>query len=79
MINDELRKVIMQAKTLSDISKELRRAKMRYLQERLLEKVLDGTTSINEMVRVLSTSKTRLSFVPAPAMFNAGSKVLAFT
>ena len=56
-MNDDLRKAILQAKSLSDISKNFRRAKMRYLQERFLEKVLDGTTSINEMVRIFSSAK----------------------
>lgn len=57
MLNDHLRNAIKQAKTLSDIGTELRRAKMLYLQEQGLLRVIAGITSINEMVRVLSKSK----------------------
>ncbi|MFZ0033923.1 MAG: ATPase, T2SS/T4P/T4SS family [Sedimentisphaerales bacterium] len=59
IINDELRNVIRQSTSLSEISKEFRRAKMVYLQEQALRKVIDGTTAIDEMVRVLSTSKDK--------------------
>jgi len=57
IINDELRTVIKQSKSLSEINTEFRRAKMFYLQEQALRKVIDGTTAVNEMVRVLSTEK----------------------
>ena len=56
-INDELRRVIQQSKSLSEIGTEFRRAKMLYLQEQAMKKVIDGTTAINEMVRVLSSEK----------------------
>jgi type II secretory ATPase GspE/PulE/Tfp pilus assembly ATPase PilB-like protein len=56
-IDDELRKVIRESKSLSDIGTQFRRAKMLYLQEQALKKVLAGTTAINEIVRVLSTPK----------------------
>jgi type II secretory ATPase GspE/PulE/Tfp pilus assembly ATPase PilB-like protein len=56
IMSDELRQAILQAKSLSEISTQFRRAKMLYLQEQALRKVVEGTTSINEMVRVLSTS-----------------------
>jgi hypothetical protein len=32
---------------------------MLYLQEQILRKVIAGTVAINEMIRVLSTSKTK--------------------
>jgi len=51
-INDELAKVI-QTKPIQDIAKYFRRAKMLYLQEQMLRKVISGTTTINEMIRVL--------------------------
>jgi len=57
LVDDQLRKVIRQSKTLSEINTQFRRAKMLYLQEQMLRKVIDGTTAVNEMVRVLSTSK----------------------
>ena len=50
-------------KFFRDISKNFRRAKMRYLQERFLEKALNGVTSINEMVRIFASNKCNpLSF-----------------
>ncbi|MHC4488936.1 MAG: GspE/PulE family protein [Planctomycetota bacterium] len=53
-INDELRKTIIQAKSLSEIGSQFRATKMLYLQEQTLRKVMAGTTAINEMIRVLS-------------------------
>jgi type II secretory ATPase GspE/PulE/Tfp pilus assembly ATPase PilB-like protein len=57
IMNDELKNVIKQSKSLSEISTQFRRAKMLYLQEQTLRRVIAGTTSINEMVRVLSSDK----------------------
>lgn len=54
VFNDKLKKAIYSAKNLQDITTYLRKAKMKYLQEQMLERVLDGTTSINEMIRVIS-------------------------
>jgi len=56
-IDDRLRETIKQAESLSEIGSLFRGAKMLYLQEQALRKVITGTTSINEMVRVLSKSK----------------------
>jgi len=56
-INDLLKDTIKQAKAMSEISTQFRRAKMLYLREQAMRKVIDGTTAINEMVRILSTSK----------------------
>lgn len=53
-INDQLRKTIIQSKSLSEIGAQFRATKMLYLQEQALRKVINGTTSINEMIRVLS-------------------------
>ena len=64
VLDDELRKVLKQTKSLSEIATQFRRAKMRYLQEQALRKVVDGTTAINEVVRILSTSKKRKSKKP---------------
>ncbi len=63
-INDELRKAIVQAKSLSEIGNQFRRAKMLYLQEQALRRVVGGTTSINEMVRMLSTPKKQKTKKP---------------
>jgi len=57
MMNSGLKKAIKQAQSLSEIGTHFRRAKMLYLQEEALKRVIEGTTSINEMVRVLSGSK----------------------
>ena len=64
IINDELKKAIKQSKSLSEIRTQFRRAKMLYLQEQALKKVVDGTTAINEMVRVFSTAKKQKTQKP---------------
>lgn len=55
--NEQLRAAIKQAKSLSDVATQFRRAKMLYLQEQALRKVINGKTAINEMIRVLSATK----------------------
>lgn len=56
MLNDDLREVLRQSKSLPEIGTQFRRAKMLYLQEQALRKVIAGTIAINEMIRVLSTA-----------------------
>jgi type II secretory ATPase GspE/PulE/Tfp pilus assembly ATPase PilB-like protein len=51
-INKELSQVI-QTQPIDEIGKHFRRARMLYLQEQALRKVINGTTTINEMIRVL--------------------------
>jgi type II secretory ATPase GspE/PulE/Tfp pilus assembly ATPase PilB-like protein len=58
-LNDELRKVIHRSKSLPEIGTQFRRAKMLYLQEQSLRKVITGSVAINEMIRVLSPSKSK--------------------
>ena len=58
-MNDELRKVVRKSKSLPEISTQFRRAKMLYLQEQALRKVIGGKVAINEMIRVLSASKMK--------------------
>ena len=58
-IDNKLREAIKQSKSLSDIASHFRGAKMLYLQEQALRKVIAGTTAINEMVRVLSKTKPK--------------------
>jgi len=58
-LSNELRKAITQTKSLPEIGMQFRRAKMLYLQEQALRRVISGTVAINEMIRVLSTSKTK--------------------
>ncbi len=57
MMTGELRKAVRDSKSLSEISTHFRGAKMLYLQEQALKKVVEGTTAINEMVRILSSGK----------------------
>ncbi len=61
IINDDLRKIVRDAKSLPEIGTHFRRAKMLYLQEQALRKVIAGITDINEMIRVLSSSKGKTS------------------
>ncbi|MHC4677301.1 MAG: GspE/PulE family protein [Planctomycetota bacterium] len=55
-LNDALREVLKRSKSLSEIGTQFRRAKMLYLQEQVLRKVIAGTMDINEMIRALSGS-----------------------
>jgi type II secretory ATPase GspE/PulE/Tfp pilus assembly ATPase PilB-like protein len=57
VLNQELKKNVAQTKSLSEVAPLFRAAKMFYLQEQALRKVVDGTTSINEMLRIFSESK----------------------
>jgi type II secretory ATPase GspE/PulE/Tfp pilus assembly ATPase PilB-like protein len=57
VLTDELRKAIRQVKQLPELGMQFRRAKMLYLQEQALRKVIAGKTAINEVLRVLSSSK----------------------
>lgn len=61
VLNDELRAAIRQVKQLPELGMQFRRAKMLYLQEQALRKVIIGKTSINEMLRVLSSGKKQNS------------------
>lgn len=64
VIDEQLRKGIKQSKSLSEIATHFRRARMLYLQEQALKKVIEGTTSINEMVRILSANKKKVKRPP---------------
>ena len=64
IINDELKNVIRQSASLAEISTQFRRAKMIYLQEQAMRRVVAGTTAIDEMVRVLSTSEKQKTKKP---------------
>ena len=59
IISKELRKVVRHAKSLPEIGTHFRRAKMLYIQEQALRKVIAGITAIDEMIRVLSASKSK--------------------
>jgi len=57
MIDEQLREVIRRSESLSQIGTEFRRAKMLYLQEQALKRVVAGETAINEIVRIFSSKK----------------------
>jgi type II secretory ATPase GspE/PulE/Tfp pilus assembly ATPase PilB-like protein len=57
MIDQQMRKAIEEAKSISEIGACFRSARMLYLQEQALRKVIAGVTSVNEMVRVLARSR----------------------
>jgi len=52
LITDEIRDLVVQNASLSQIKQACRRNKMLYLQEQALRKVIAGVTSIEEVVRV---------------------------
>ena len=51
-INDEVRKLVIDSASLDQIQAACRRAGMLYLQEQALRKVIEGVTSIEEVIRV---------------------------
>jgi len=59
IINEQLRKAIRDAKSIADIGNECRRAKMLYLQEQALIKVMAGTTSIMKWSGSFPSRKNR--------------------
>ena len=56
-LDETLRKKVIDSKSPSEVSSHFRGAKMLYLQEQALRKVMAGTTSINEVVRVFAKAK----------------------
>ena len=59
VLNKELRETLTRTKSLPEIATQFRRAKMLYLQEQALRRVISGTVAINEMIRVLSKARTK--------------------
>ncbi len=57
ILNEELRKAVKHVKQLPELGMQFRKAKMLYLQEQALRKVIAGTTAVNEMLRVLASGK----------------------
>jgi len=51
-VNDEIRQLVTQGGSLEQIQAACRRAGMLYLQEQALRKVIEGITSIEEVIRV---------------------------
>jgi len=57
LFDAELKKAIRTVRQLPELGMQFRRAKMLYLQEQALRKAITGVTAINEMLRVLASSK----------------------
>lgn len=57
VLNEELKKAVKTVKQLPELGMQFRKAKMLYLQEQALRRVITGTTAINEMIRVLASGK----------------------
>jgi len=58
VLDDDLRKAVKTVKQLPELGVQFRKAKMLYMQEQTLRKVIAGTTAINEMLRVLAPAKS---------------------
>ncbi len=58
-ITDEIRQAVISGASLGDIKKICRRNKMLYLQEHALRKVLEGETSVQEILRVQQQVKKK--------------------
>jgi len=64
LLNDELKRAMLNAKSMQDIDAIFRGDKMLYLQEQGLCKVITGVTSVNEMIRALSSSVSKTAEKP---------------
>lgn len=57
LLDEELKKAVKTVKQLPELGIQFRKAKMLYMQEQALRKVIAGTTAINEVLRVLASPK----------------------
>ncbi len=57
VFDDKLRQAVKQCANIQEMAVQLRRAKMLYLQEQAIRRVVDGKTAINEVIREFSPSK----------------------
>ena len=67
LMTDEIKKLLKQAKSATDIANIFRHARMLYMQEQAIRKVAAGLTGINEVIRALSGSQDDKKKKPAPA------------
>jgi type II secretory ATPase GspE/PulE/Tfp pilus assembly ATPase PilB-like protein len=58
-INDQLRNALAKVESSAEIRSLFRGAKMLYLQEQALRKIITGSSSVNEMVRILSKTQSQ--------------------
>lgn len=66
IVDDELRNMLKASKSMKDIAMAFRKAKVVGLQQRSLRKVINGTTSINEVIRELSNEDPKASPKASP-------------
>jgi len=59
LLNKDIRQLITDGATVAQIRAACRKNKMLYLQEQALRKVIDGTTSVPEVIRVTQRSKKK--------------------
>ena len=55
VLTDPIRKLVASGSPLKDIQNEARKDRMLYLHEQILRKVIDGTTSVQELMRVMQS------------------------
>ena len=58
-LNDEIRQLIIDGATVAQIRSACRKNKMLYLQEQALRKVIDGETSVQEVIRISQQAKRK--------------------
>jgi len=56
-VSDELRELLKQKASANELRAQCRKDKMLYIQEQALRKVIDGTTSIQEVLRITTTPR----------------------
>ena len=56
VVDETIAKMIADGATINRIKAQCRKGRMHYLQEEGLLKVIDGTTSMNEILRCLRTN-----------------------
>ncbi|HSV27763.1 MAG TPA: hypothetical protein VLH60_07705, partial [Sedimentisphaerales bacterium] len=57
IVDDKLRESLKKCSNIQEMAVQLRRAKMLYLQEQAIRRVVEGKTAINEVIREFSPSK----------------------
>lgn len=57
VVDDKLRQALKQCSNIQEMAVQLRRAKMLYLQEQAIRRVVEGKTAINEVIREFSPPK----------------------
>jgi len=57
LLNKDIRHLITEGATVAQIRAACRKNKMLYLQEQALRKVIDGSTSVQEVIRVTQQAR----------------------